>query len=410
MWGELSAPARCAQFWPGSFAILLKGGSSGLPFSPLERAPESLLALKLLWWAADKSFVQRSALITGLSLALGGLTLVGLGEWAAGRFETTMPEGRSPASVGSPSSGGVAGKFDPTPLPDLPDTSDHLPGNAPAYTFRHDVPEVRLQFTVADQGGKLVSDLSSSDVHVFDNQTEVPRFNAFERNENLPLQIGLVLDTSDSVKRILPREKKAAVDFLQSVMRPQGDSAFVVAFGGDVKTWQTPTSDRQQLVNAIARLHEPAWGTRVYDALYAACSSPPAASGEGTALHRAIILLSDGDDTDSLHSLDDVIAAAQRAEVQIYPLTIHASKVLHRGDRVLQHLADGSGGRFYVAASAQELGAAFSQIEQDLRTQYLLSFSPSQQSEPGFHSLRIEVRTPQKLQVRARQGYYAMAQ
>jgi len=190
-------------------------------------------------------------------------------------------------------------------------------------------------------------------------------------------------------------------------MRPKADSAFVVGFGGEIKTWQTPTADPQQLTLAINRLEEPGWGTRVFDALYSACSGSLAAPSEGESLHRAIILLTDGDDTDSLHSLGDAIAAAQRSEIQIYPLTIHSPRTADRGDRVLQRLADSTGGRLYVAATAKDLGNAFAQIEQDLRTQYYVSFPP-QQPTPGFHSLRVEVRSAGKLEVRARQGYYAL--
>ena len=92
-----------------------------------------------------------------------------------------------------------------------------------------------------------MNDLTSDDVRVFDNQSPVSHFNEFERDDNLPLQIGLLLDTSDSVKRVLPQEKRAAIGFLEQVMRPQTDNAFVIGFGGDYKTWQGSTSNRQQL-------------------------------------------------------------------------------------------------------------------------------------------------------------------
>jgi VWFA-related protein len=180
-----------------------------------------------------------------------------------------------------------------------------------------------------------------------------------------------------------------------------------MAFAGEIKTWQAPTTDLQQLFDAIGRLKEPGWGTRVFDALYAACSGSLSTAGDGTSVHRAIIVLTDGDDTDSLHGLDDVIAAAQRSEIQVYSLTIHPKRAADRGDRVLQRLADATGGRLYVVTSARSLGAAFAQIEQDLRTQYYVSFPP-QQSTPGFHSLRVQLRAPGKLEVRARQGYYAL--
>ena len=159
-------------------------------------------------------------------------------------------------------------------------------------------------------------------------------------------------------------------------------------------------------MNAVNRLQEPGWGSRVYDALYSACLGQASTAADGKDLHRAIVVLSDGDDTDSLHGLTDVIAAAQRSEVQIYPLTIHPKKAVERGDRILRRLADSTGGRLYVPESANELAAVFAQIEQDLRTQYYVSFPP-QQPTPGYHSLRVEVRAPAHLEVRAREGYYA---
>lgn len=362
--------------------------------------------LKLLCRVADNSFVQRSALITGLSLAMCGLTLAGVGEWASGRFDKSGADGSNTSAA--PPREATAAAVTPVAasLPDLPDGANHLPADTPGYTFRSDVPEVRLQFTVADQQGRAVQDLSPDDVRVFDNQTPVERFNDFERDQNVPLRLGLVLDTSDSVKRVLADEKTAAAGFLQRVMRPQADTAFVMAFGGDVKLWQGPTANRQDLLDAIGRLKQPGWGTRFFDALYSACSGQMLSVSGDPVFHRAIVVLSDGDDTDSLHGLRDVIASAQRSEIQIYALTIRAGKLPGSGDPVLQRLADATGGRLYVVQSANEFDSAFAQIERDLRTQYYVSFRP-QQPTPGFHSLRLEVRPSQDLEVHARKGYYA---
>lgn len=375
------------------------------------RARQLLLPFKLLRRVADNSIVQRSALITGLSLALSGVTLAGIGEWAAGRFDSSAVDAES----SSRSSAGPADYEDRLsltilpPLPAFPETSDYLPSRTPEYTVHRDVPEVRLQFTVADEQGRLVPNLSAADVRILDDQSPVPRFTDFERDDNLPLRLGIILDTSDSVKRVLLDEKTAALNFLDRVMRPQTDNAFVIAFGGDYKIWQGSTPNRQQLVEAIDQAKEPGWGTRVFDALYAACSGQAASGDNDKSLHRAVIVLSDGDDTDSLHTLPDVIAAAQRNEIQVYPLTIHSRKIVLRGDRVLQLLAESTGGQMYVAPSAKDLSTVFAQIERDLRTQYYISFPP-QQSTPGYHSLRVEVRTPERLEVHARRGYYALEQ
>lgn len=367
----------------------------------------STIALKLLWSVADYSCVQRSALIAGLSLAISGLTLVGIGEWAAGRIGDTAPDDRSAVSLATASYGHPAIPISAPPLPALPESSDHLPAGLPGYTLRREVPEVRLQFTAADEQGRLVDNLSADEVEVFDNRAPVGHFSEFERNDNLPLALGLVVDTSDSVKRVLGEEKLAAASFLQRVLRRQSDTAFVMAFGGTAKIWQTSTGDRQPLLDAIARLKQPGWGSRMFDALYAACQAAESSAGQPS--HHALIVLTDGDDTDSLRTMADVIAATQRAEVQVYALTIHAPGVADRGDRVLQRLADATGGRLYVAASGRQLDAAFAQIEQDLRTQYTVSFPP-QQGTPGYHSLQVEVRAPQKLVIHAREGYYAAAQ
>ncbi len=370
----------------------------------------SLTLLKLICGIADNSFVQRSALITGLSLAMCGLTLAGIGEWASGRFDSSSADsGREPASASSSNHDtGTAVTPVSASLPYLPEGSNHLPADTPGYTFHRDVREVRLQFTVADQQGRLVQDLSPDEVRVFDNQAPVERFNDFERAQDLPLRLGLVVDTSDSVMRVLADEKTAAANFLDRVMRPEGDTAFIMAFGGDIRMWQNSTANRRDLMDAIARLKQPGWGTRFYDALYSACSGELSV-GSDKLVHRAVVVLSDGDDTDSIHSLRDVVAIAERSEIQVYALTIRAGKADGRGDRILQRLTDATGGRLYVAPSASDLDAAFTQMERDLRTQYYVSFHP-QQTTPGFHSLRLEVRPLQKLEIHARQGYYAMAQ
>jgi len=407
---HVSATPHIARQATNFLFARLGGGETKLPaiFAGLSFG-HLILWFKLLGASADICGVQKTALIAGLSLAMCGLTLVGIGEWAAGRFENAEPDGGSVAPLAASSYNPSRMAAPPPPLPVLSDTSDHLPASSPGYTFRREIPEVRLEFTVADEQGRAVRNVSSDEVRVFDNNAPVARFSEFERDDNLPLQVGLLLDTSDSVKRVLPEEKAAATKFLNRVMRPGADSAFVMAFGGEVKMWQAPTTDRLQLFDAIARLKEPGWGTRFYDALYSACDDRLLTEGDGKPVHRALIVLSDGDDTQSLRGTRDVIAAAERSGVQIYFLTIRATRAGDRGDLVLQRLADATGGRVYVARSSQELDDAFAQIEQELRSQYYVSFPP-QQPTPGFHSLRVEVRTPQKFEVHARQGYFAAVQ
>ncbi len=365
---------------------------------------------KLTCCIADNPLVHKSAIVLGLTLALSAATLAGIGEWATGGSDDPA------ADPASSSSATVAGEYEgshlvavaPMPANLLP-AGSYAPANTPDYTIQRTVPEVRLAFTVADEQGRLVHDLSAKDIRILDNQAPVEQIDDFVHEENLPLRLGIVLDTSDSVKRVLPDEKAAALKFLDGVMRPQSDRAFVMGFGGDIHMWQSSTADRAQLVDALNRLHQPGWGTRFYDALYAACEEYESHPDGSNLVQRAIVVLSDGDDTESFRDLKEVIAIALRGEIQIYALTLHGKNRVPRSDAVLQRLADETGGRFYVAPSSKDLEATFAQIEQDLRTQYYVSFPP-QKATPGFHRLQVEVRAPQKVQVHARQGYYALAQ
>jgi Ca-activated chloride channel homolog len=366
--------------------------------------------LKLLRRIADNSFVQRSVIILGLAIALSGAMLAGIGEWAADESSNSAAESASSGALVVPGRNAGSGVVAVTPMPmDLLPAGNYSPASSPGYTVSRTVPEVRLEFTVTDEHGRLMRDLSAGDIRILDNQVPVEHFSDFVREENLPLRLGIVLDTSDSVKRVLGDEKAAALNFLDRIMRPQSDRAFVMGFGGDIRIWQTSTADRAQLIDAVGRLHQPGWGTRFYDALYAACDEYLSYGDDRSLVHRVIVVLSDGDDTQSFHDLRNVIANAQRGEVQIYTLTLHGKRPMSSTDAVLQRLAEQTGGRFHVAQSSRELEGIFAEIEQELRTQYYVSFPP-QAPTPGFHALQLQLRTPQKIQVQARRGYYASAQ
>jgi Ca-activated chloride channel family protein len=369
-----------------------------------------VLVIKLAFRIADNSYVQRTVLITGVTLALSVAMLAGIGGRADRSADAASAKTSSEATAAGGEYAGVhVATVSPLPANNPAEFGSVSPVASSAYTIHRVVPEVQLQFTVADEQGRLVRDLSADDIRILDNQTPVERFSNFVRNENLPLRLGIVLDTSDSVKRSLSEEKAAALNFLTRVMRGQSDRAFVMAFGADIHVWQPPTANRAQLMDAVEHGKEPGFGSRLFDALHSACEEQASAPDEQRPVHRVLIVLSDGDDTESFHELSDVIAAAQRRGIQIYALALHSKRATPRGDRVLQRLADESGGRLFVAQSSKELDSTFMAIEQELRTQYYVSFSPPQ-TTPGFHDLRIEVRTPQKAKVQARRGYYAYAQ
>ena len=328
-----------------------------------------------------------------------------------------MADGGTPTSTspGAPKTGSADGttadnatmQILPTsPTTDGPHQSWTLVLSAfPGYTIRRTVPEVRLQFTVADEHGRPITNLSAGDLRIFDNQSVVQQIRHFSRLQDLPLQMGILLDVSDSVQKTTSREKLATRFFVQQVLRPQTDRAFLMAFASDAKLWQPSTGDSVALHQALQRIQQLGYATNLHDGLFSACFSQFPQLDRNDLAQRTIVLFSDGDDTGSLHGIRDVVALAQRNEIQIFALSIHARRKSTTGDEVLQRLADETGGQFYVAASDKEFSAIFTEMEQQMRTQYAVSFQP-QQETAGFHALRLELAGPQKMRVHARQGYY----
>jgi len=274
----------------------------------------------------------------------------------------------------------------------------------PGYTIRRTVPEVRIQFTVADDRGHLLHSLSGSDFRILDNRAAVVLSN-FSRLDDLPLQIGILLDVSDSVRKTAVREKKAAEFFVQHVLRPQTDRASLLAFGSEIRLWQRSTGDRGALSQALASVKQLGYATYLYDGVYRACREQFPAREYGDIAQRILVLITDGDDNGSLHSLADAVAAAQRKEIQIFALSVHSPRFVSDGDGILRRMADDTGGQFYVAGSEKDFPAIFAAMELQMRTQYAVSFQPGEQT-PGFHSVKIETAGQQGLRVHARQGYF----
>jgi Ca-activated chloride channel homolog len=364
--------------------------------------------LKAVRCTADSSLVQRSTLIAGLLFASSGFMLAGVGYWVTGGFDylsaTTYEVSAGfdhGKSIGTPSGlSGAGTTYGGTTWSGM---------NDPGYTITKTVPEVRLQFSVADEHGRLIPDLSVGDLRILDDHVPVNHIRQFQKMSDLPLRVGLLLDVSDSMKRVMEREKSVALAFLQRVVRPGTDRGFVMAFGDTVQIFQDPTSEVGDLMGAVKQAKAPGDSTEFFDAVYSGCVNQWKAA-ENMPVHRVMIVISDGQDTGSRHMLNDVIAAAQRSEIQIYTLNLHMRKrTTYPGDGVLQKLADETGGRFFVANNAREAEAIFSELEEELRTQYYVSFRP-QGELPGYHALQVEVQAPKKMLVHARHGYYALNQ
>jgi VWFA-related protein len=272
----------------------------------------------------------------------------------------------------------------------------------PTITIHRHVEEVRLTLSV--QGDKGPSkDLSSDAFTVYDNEQPVSP-TAFSADSNLPLRIGLLVDRSDSVRKEFAAEQRAARQFLHSVFRPAMDSIFLLDFTDQLNFRRTTVDDPSMFaaVNALASGGQ----TALYDALDAAANYEVMTAEEAQPVRKVIILLSDGEDNDSRHSLDDAIAAAQRNDVSIYAITVHAQHGYYRGDGVLAALADATGGRGFVLPNLKHLDAVFSEIQDELRSEYLVTFQPVERDQCGYHSLSVKTHDP-ALHVRARRGYFA---
>jgi VWFA-related protein len=262
---------------------------------------------------------------------------------------------------------------------------------------------VNVLATVTDKKNRLVTDLTKDDFRVFeDGKPQEIRF--FSRETDLPLRIGLLIDTSNSVRGRLHFEQEAAVDFLNAVLRPDKDLAFVVAFDADHQVVQDYTDDIEKISMAISHLK--AGGvTSLFDAVYFSCKEklssfqPP----EGY-LRRVMIVLSDGQDNRSVHSEEEALSIAQHVEVTVFTISTSRGEG-GKGDKVLERLANATGGRAFF--ESEDLDENFEEIAHELRSQYSLAYKSTNSAHDGsFRWISIQpVR--KNLRVRARPGYFA---
>jgi VWFA-related protein len=267
---------------------------------------------------------------------------------------------------------------------------------------------VNVLLTVTDKKNRLVLDLTKDDFQVFEDKTpQVVRY--FSRETDLPLRIGILIDTSNSIRDRLRFEQEAAVDFLDASLRPGKDLAYVVAFDVEPQLVQDYTDNMEKLSDAIRNLR--AGGvTSLYDAIYFSCKEkmlffPP----PEPYLRRVMILVSDGQDNQSEHTRDEALAMAQRAEVTIDAISTNRSGTPGRGDKILEKLAKETGGRAFFPFEARDLAASFQEIGRELRSQYSLGYISTNTAHDGtFRNISIEP-VDKSLRVLAKPGYFAPA-
>jgi len=277
-------------------------------------------------------------------------------------------------------------------------------------TIRKTVNEVDVVFTVTDKHGHYIKDLKKQDFKVLDDNKPVEQIRSFHSEADLPLQVGLLIDASNSVRDRFKFEQQAAVEFLNQTIRPHYDQAFVVGFDVTPEVTQDFTDDTGALAVGVRQLR-PGGGTALYDALYFACRDKLLKQPHNGPVRRAIILLSDGEDNQSHVTREEAIDMAQRAEVIVYTISTNMTGDGHHGDKVLERIADATGGRAYVPFQLTEVANAFAAIQDELRSQYAISYSPADFKLDGrYHSIEILAQNQKGLRVRSRKGYYAPAQ
>src|SRR5271166_1324564 len=276
-------------------------------------------------------------------------------------------------------------------------------------TIKKRVDEVNVLFIATDRRGKFVRNLNQNDFSIFDDHKPVESILNFRRETDLPIELGLLMDVSGSVEGRFGFEKDAATGFLQHIIRPGYDRAFIVGFNKESRLTQDFTDKVPLLAAGVQRLTN-GGGTALYDAIYKACKDKLQREHSDHPIRKAIIVLSDGEDNQSEHTRGQAIEMAQRAEVLVYAISTDDSGLILRGDRVLEDLASATGGRAFFPYKMKDITRSFAAIEDELRSQYDVSYKPSDFDTDGrYHSIEITA-VKKDLQVRARRGYYAPRQ
>jgi VWFA-related protein len=292
----------------------------------------------------------------------------------------------------------------PSPAPSgQPQAGQESTPNIPTVRVRTD--EVNVVFTVVDKDGRFVRDLKQDQFRILDNNRPPRQITSFSAQTNLPLHVGLLIDASNSIRDRFQFEKDAASEFLYEVIRPKSDRAFVLAFDETWDVTQDFTGDLDKLRTGVKAIVA-GGGTALWDAVYFACRDKLMKEPATSAVRRAIILVSDGDDNQSRVLRKEAVDMAQRAEVIIYTISTSLMNTHTKGDDNLKALAEATGGRAFFPVKLDDVVAAFDDIQQELRSQYSVSYRPEQFEANGqFRPVQI-VADSKKYKVRAKKGYY----
>ena len=272
------------------------------------------------------------------------------------------------------------------------------------------VNEVNLIFTVTDKHGHYIPNLQQSDFALLDNQRAPQKVNSFHQQINLPLRVGIVIDASTSIHSRFQFEQQSATEFLLEILKARSDRAFVMGFDVTPTITQDWSNNIDALETGVNRLR-PGGGTALFDAVYTACRDKLLDVSRGQEpVRKAMVLISDGDDNQSRVYPDEAIKECQRAETIIYAISTNWTPSRGKGDAVLTKMAEETGGTAFFPPSVEEMSNSFKNIEEELRSQYALTYTPADFKYDGaFRSIYLFCND-RRYQVRAKKGYFAPRQ
>jgi Ca-activated chloride channel homolog len=336
---------------------------------------------------------------------------------AAQSAPTSSPGSSSPAasSPAPPAPASTASQQQPAAPGGAGSEQQQQPAdpNAPADdsipVIRVPTNEVNVVFTVTDKHGRRITDLKQNDFTISDDNKPPQEVRSFHAEANLPLEVGLLIDASNSVRDRFKFEQESAIEFLNQTIHPRHDQAFVVGFDVTPEVTQDFTDDTEKLAKGVHELR-PGGGTALYDAIYFACRDKLLKTGKGTPVRRAIVLLTDGDDNQSHVTREEAIEMAQRAEAIIYTISTNVSGTKGPGDKVLERIADATGGRAFFPFQIRDVANDFAEIQEELRSQYAVSYKPADLKADGhYRTIEIIPNDRKNFRVRSRRGWYAPA-
>ena len=281
------------------------------------------------------------------------------------------------------------------------------------------VRRVRLPITVLDKRGQFVSGLAQIDFQILEDKVpqQIDSFTS-EENNNLPLYVAVLMDTSPSTAGKLKFEQESAMNFIQTVVRPRKDRVLFATFDDRVTLRQDFTDRLELLDRAVFAIKKTGEKTALYDAIWQFCDEKMR-SAQG---RRALVVITDGEDTYSRADINDAIDIAQRTETTLFAIStkaglssavpgVESGQVKDRGDKDLDRLCEETGGMAFFTGDMLSLERSFSKIAKELRSQYLITYRPTNDRYDGSYR-RVDVKLSnghENLKLRTKRGYKAVA-